>query len=68
MLAASSSLFAGLKGRASTGGRLTKITTLKDEICAEAKGTANGVKASPEKRQKIQSLVNELEKLNGEKR
>ena len=73
ILATATSLFTGglgLKGRASLGGnnKLTKITNLKEEISREAKGTANGVKASIEKRAKIQSLVNELEKLNGEKR
>ena len=59
----------GMKFKTSSGnGKLKKIISLKEEINREAKGTANGVKASPEKRAKIQSLVNDLEKLNGEKR
>ena len=71
-----SSLFSGglgLKGKTTglggnKGNRLARIRNLKEAIFEEAKGTANGVKASPEKRARIQSLVNDLERLNGEKR
>ena len=45
-----------------------KIEALKTDLFSNAQGTSNGVKATEDTKQKISSIVSDLEKLNTNKR